>query len=353
MSVISTLRQAAVSLVLIFIPVRAVWASSDTLLVRYQSAFNTIVNLADANERGDFKKAVYTVENTYWGNSIDQNKFNDIITRMATICNAWVKANKVPYSFEDSANFSANLSIFKILKDTIKLSVDGSAFTLLPFEYDFDDYAGKDDWSKMFVTKLLNTHSGNCHSLPFLYNILADELNAKCWLALAPGHIYIRNYSKKDGWYNTELTTGDFPVDAWLTASGYISLQALQSGLYCDTLSNQESIALCLLDLAKCYERQTKNYYDGFIIQCCEKVLAYHPLNAVAMLLKAETTKQIYERQKLEKNKLADSSYVSMEKQYLLLYNLGYREMPNEMYREWLASIIKQKDKYLNKNMLK
>ena len=202
------------------------------------------------------------------------------------------------------------------------------------------------------MTKLMNTHKGNCHSLPYLYKIIADELGAKCWLALAPNHIYIRNYSKKDGWYNTELTSGEFPIDAWLTASGYIPLQAVQNELYCDTLSNQQAITLCLLDLAKGYERQTKNYYDGFILQCCDKVLEYHSADVKAMLLKAETLKRVYEKQKKENSADASGTYNKMEQQYIRLYDLGYREMPEGMYRDWVMSVTKQREKYGNKGLI-
>ena len=64
-----------------------------------------------------------------------------------------------------------------------------------------------------------------------------DELGEKCWLALAPNHMYIKAKTQHIGWYNIELTTGDFPTDAWLMASGYIHLDAVRNGIYTDTLS--------------------------------------------------------------------------------------------------------------------
>jgi hypothetical protein len=91
-----------------------------------------------------------------------------------------------------------NQSVFNVIYDTTYLSADAVMTGYLPFRYSFDDPLGKQDWSNMFVTKLLATHQGNCHSLAYLYKILADELGAKCWLALAPNHIYIKNYSEKN-----------------------------------------------------------------------------------------------------------------------------------------------------------
>jgi hypothetical protein len=203
----------------------------------------------------------------------------------------------------------------------------------------------------MFVTKLLATHKGNCHSLPYLYKILADELGATCWLALSPNHMYIENRCRKIGWYNTELTSGCFPIDAWIMASGYLPLKAVQSGIYMDTLSNQQAIALCILDLAKGYEHKTHNYFDGFILKSCDLSLQYFPLNVQAMLLKAETLKRIYEAQKGKRLPVAKKTFSEMQSIYMKLFDLGYREMPDQMYVQWLQSVGKEQDKYLNKKL--
>jgi hypothetical protein len=200
----------------------------------------------------------------------------------------------------------------------------------------------------MFVTKLLTTHTGNCHSLPYLYKILADEIDATCWLALAPNHMYISNRCQKIGWYNTELTSGDFPIDAWIMGSGYIPIQAIQNGIYMDTLSNQQALALCVLDLAKGYEHHNKNYFDGFIIKCCDLSLQYFPLNVQAMLLKAETLKRVYQKQNKENSHTAKATYKEMQALYVKLFDFGYREMPDQMYIQWLQSVVKERDKYTN-----
>lgn len=245
-----------------------------------------------------------------------------------------------------------NLAIYTILKDTVTVSKgNGQQYYHLPFTYDFTDFFGREQWSNMFVSKLLISQQGNCHSLPYLYKILADELGATCWLSLAPNHMYIKNRCSKIGWYNTELTSGEFPIDAWITTSGYIPLKAIQTGLYMDTLSNQQAIALCVLDLAKGYEFQTKNYYDGFILNCCDLVLQYHPVNSQALLLKAETLKRVYEKQLSDKDSNAKETYNSMESLYVKLFDLGYREMPAKMYMEWLMSVTKQSNKYTNKQL--
>ncbi|MDI9365090.1 MAG: hypothetical protein QM541_09080 [Flavobacterium sp.] len=246
--------------------------------------------------------------------------------------NIYSKNKLTKYRNIDSANYLLHHSTFAVFVDTLNITIHKSIKTLhLPFTFNHTDPLGKQDITNTFVTKLLATHQGNCRSLTYLYKILADELGATCWIALAPGHMYIKNYSEKIGWYNTELTSGTFPTDAWIMASSYIKPEAVKSGLFMDTLSNQQAIALCVLDLANLYERETHNYYDGFILKCCNLVLQYHPVNPMALLLKAETLKKVLIREKSSKFPKPTNTAQQMEATYLKLFNLGYREMPAKM----------------------
>lgn len=272
-----------------------------------------------------------------------------------TVCKAWVDINRLAeYDAPDSLDVLKNYAIWIVLKDTVYLS-DKSPFSI-PYTYDFDDFLGAKDWSKMFVSKLLQKGSGNCHSLPYLYKILADDLGAAAWLSLAPNHIYVKNRCKKIGWYNTELTSGQFPTDAWVKASGYISLDAIRSGIYMDTLSSAQSVALCVYDLAKGYEKQTGNYSDGFILRCCDLALKFYPNYINAIILKAETLKRRFDAlmkakgvqypSQLFYDKEAKVLFDEMEGWYVKAVTLGYYEMPTEMYLDWLVSLKTEKEKY-------
>ena len=328
--------------------------NTDSVAQAYRGALDLLDQLVRQNAPESFKQAVFITENVYLGNSLDYAAFCDKIGQMTVLMKAWMKSNSLSnYRFEDSLNFEKNFAIFTIMKDSISvLNPDkGQLFSTIPMIYDFDDYEGAKDWTKMFVSKLLFTYSGNCHSLPYLYKILADQLGATSWISLAPNHLYIQNRSKKIGWYNTELTSGSFPTDGWIMASGYLPLKAVQSGIYMDTLSNQQSIALCMLDLAKGYEHKTHNYYDGFILACCDSSLQYFPLNVQALLLKAETLKRLYEQQLLHNSTAAKDTYQKMDALYFRLFDLGYREMPPKMYQDWLQSVLKEKSKYQNKRV--
>lgn len=334
----------------------------DTLKEAYEAAFVELQNQLEDRTPLDFKRAVFVVEDAYYKNALDYQDFNNEIQRLTNFCTAWMKANgNINYHQLDSLNFLKNMALYKVLKDTIYYANDkiGSyRITMVahaPYTYDFDDFFGKAEWSKMFVSKLLQAGSGNCHSLPYLYKILADELNATAYISTAPSHFYIKNRSKEHGWYNTELTSGDFPTDAWITASGYISINAIRSGIFMDTLSLKQSIGLCMYDLAKGYEKQKGSNANAFIIRCCNEVLKYQHNNVSAMILKAETLKKMYEAEmKVKKatnpsqlftDARAKKQYDEMQYLYVTALEMGYREMPERMYIDWLTSVEKEKFK--------
>lgn len=311
-----------------------------------------------------FKEAVFLTENAYNNNQLSYQNFNSKIKTLAELCKKIAAQGDLLYDETDKANVRKYWAVFAIMKDSITFTVDSTrSFKTLPYLYDFDDFWGEKDWSKMFVSKLLNTRTGNCHSLPFLYKILCEELGVPAWLAMAPNHTYIKLWTEKIGWFNTELTSGYFPIDAWIMASGYIHLNAVQNRIYMDTLSNKQSIAVCLTDLAKGYERKFGESADlDFILKCANMALDHYPLFVNALLLKAETMKKKFEKtMKVSGAKHASELFFipeskalfdEMEILYFHIYKLGYRTMPKEMYISWLDELQQEKDKYTNQRLI-
>ena len=320
---------------------------ADSIKVKNEALLSQLESLIKTN--GSFREAVFVSEQGYQNKVSPHNYYCDFInsyTKLAKIHFATLKAST--YKQPDSINYLLNLSLFDIFSKSIPIKSNTHSISTTPFFYNYDDPQGDEDFGSTFVTRLLATHYGNCRSLTYLYKILADETGAKCWLSLAPNHIYIRNYNKKTGWYNTELTSGTFPTDAWIAASGYVSADAIRSGVYMDTLSNQQAIGLCILDLVHGYIRQTNNYTDGFVLKSCNTVLQYHSVNPMALLLKAEALKRLWLEEKKNKSVLVPSTYTKMEEVYAQLLKLEYREMPYKVYQQWLKNTSQQKDKFGN-----
>ncbi len=326
----------------------------------YQESYNLLVKMLENPETYSFKKAVFSVENAYNNGILDTIALNNEISFLKTLSNKLLKSRTLQYQGKDKEKVSKYAALFSVLNDSIPIKdAKDNDFVYVPYRYDFNDPFGHENWKNMFVSKLLQTRKGNCHSLPYLYKILAEELGVDANLALAPNHVYIKHKSEKDGWYNTELTSGIFPIDAWLMASGYIHLDAIRNGVYMKALSNQESIALCLVDLAQSHQRQ-EFYSLDFVIKCADKALEYFPNYVNAMILKTEAKGKKIENILASKNtsfsdvnKYPETRKILLEIQSELttIHKLGYRQMPEEMYLNWLVSLKEEREKYTNKKI--
>ncbi len=332
------------------------------ILTPYEKAYQKIERMLKIRKY-DFKEAVFTVENTFLDNTIDREQFDKQILFLSELSKQLTNSRELVYNFEDKEKVKKYASLFSVISDTISIQIDSNRIAKIPpYSYDFSDIWGHNDWSSMFVTKLLDTKQGNCHSMPYLYKILANEIGAEAHIAVAPNHFYIKHKNKASGWYNTELTSGIFPVDAWLMASGYIHLDAIVNKLYMEALSDKQSMALCMVDLAKGYQKKFGVLADNnFIIKCTNTALAYYPNYINALLLKVETKKKLFENIMVEHNTKKPASifhipkakalFTEMSILYSKIHTLGYRKMPEEMYLKWLISLKEERSKYENKKI--
>lgn len=326
----------------------------------YEESYNTLNEMLLDSTKYSFKKAVFSVENAYNNGLLNSELMNSQIEFLKNLTLKVLESNSLKYEGKDKEIVSKCASLFKVVKDSIPIKdKNGEDYIYVPYSYDFDDPFGHKDWNSMFVSKLITTGKGNCHSLPYLYKILAEEIGVDAHLALAPNHIYIKHRNEKDGWYNTELTSGIFPIDAWLMASGYIHLDAIRNGVYMKALNDKESIALCLVDLAQAYQKQ--EFYDlDFVIKCADKALEYFPNFVNAMILKTEAKgKKIesilygHNTDFTDVNKYPETRKILLEiqEQLTVIHELGYRQMPEDMYLNWLISLNEEKEKFANKKI--
>ncbi len=329
----------------------------DTL---YENAFIKLTEILEDKREVSFKDAVFTVENAYLMGSLDTTFVNTKIKFLKILSQKIIENRTLEYQETDKELVEKYASLFSIMKDSIPMENQaGKRFIHLPLTYDFDDVFGHEHWNNMFVTKLLETNQGNCHSLPYLYKILAEELGVTAHLALAPNHLYIKHKIKKGGWYNTELTSGIFPIDAWIMASGYVHLDAVFNGVYMKALTEKESIALCLVDLAQGYQKS--EFYDiDFVIKCADKSLEYFPNYVNAMILKTEAKGKIIndildgyntDFTQVLKYERTKKTFYEIQDELTIIHKLGYRQMPEEMYLYWLVSLKEERNKFANKKI--
>lgn len=301
----------------------------------YKQAFNEQLQMLKGQKPLDFKRAVFLTENAYHKGTLNYQTFCNEITVTGQKLKLLIKQRGL-----EKYKTAGNWAVFTYMTDTLPINNN------TPYTYDFDDFMGDKDWTKMFVTKLMKTHSGNCHSLPYYYKILCKEIGADASLALAPNHVYIKHIDEKGQWTNVELTNGGFPRDQWIIKQMAISVEAIKSGIYMTPLTEKESIAMTMFDLANSYEFEYGN--DEFVLSICDTALTYFP-NCVPLLMsKANCIRDMIEAEKKKQNPNKDfvnNNIALYKKINTRIDDLGYKDMPIELYQEWVQTVENEKAK--------
>lgn len=319
---------------------------------QYRNAYAELLPM----QYGSFsaKKATFIVENAYYEGEKDYSEFEKTIERTGD----FLREKMEDLDLDNKSNLDKNYLLFQFFADTLELK--SKDLRHLPFEYDFEDFWGKKDWSKMFVHKLLLTGKGQCNSLPRLYLILAEEISAKAHLALSPNHSYIKFPDDEGRWHNIELTNNMLSTDAFILNSGFVKAEAIQNKIFMHPMKQQELLSHFFSELALGYIR--KYGYDDFVDEILDTALEIHPNNSTAQLSKANllTVRLKYATEHLDitkKNFQEIKNYpqlVQLYKSVLARYktvdNLGYAEMPAELYEKWLASVNEQETQQLNES---
>lgn len=317
----------------------------DRAKSRYHAAFHELTQMLSGQKALDLKRAVYLVESAY-DTTLQYGSFNRQLGDIAYILGLKMKQERI----KPSDNVGKILTIYQYMTDTIKVKSPAleKTITTFPKTYDFEDFWGRKDYRKMLVSKLINKGSGQCHSLPLLFLLLAEEIGADTHLAFAPNHSFIKFQDKKGRWHNIELTTGVFASDHFMIESGYIKAEALQSKIYLEPISKPDVIAQCLNDLAGGYSRTFG--YDKFTLECSTTVLRYVPnslsahqiasnyYNSLLEYVARQYIQQGRKQSEFRQDGTAMSIYQQAENAIRKIESLGYSEMPAEAYEAWLAS---------------
>lgn len=316
----------------------------------YRQAFIQLEKIIQSDTLS-LKQSIFAIENAYFENKMKFENFNAYLKRYLEICNWKLKKDKHKHD-----NQLAKIYVlYQFFTDTIDyLDTKTKQWKKhYPFKYDFEDYAGREDYSKMFVSKLMATNSGQCHSLPLLFLILAQEWGVEAYLSFSPNHSFVRFKDVDGKIINIELTNGKLTTESWIIGSGYVKAEAIKSQIYLDTISKKKIIAHCFVDLAQGY---TARYcYDKFVLQCANEAINYFPNNIFAQQLKSDyfTLQFDYVLKQIGKPPLKDlpkfpqayDIYKMRNQLYDMVDNLGYEPMSSDAYQKWLQSVQEEKNK--------
>ncbi|MFM7856963.1 MAG: hypothetical protein ACKO96_34825, partial [Flammeovirgaceae bacterium] len=108
---------------------------------------------------------------------MNYDKFNRGINEIVRVIGLQMKADKV----SPTDNMGKIMTLYQFMADTIRVKEPllEKNITTYPKTYDFEDFWGREDLRKTFVSKLMKTGTGNCHSLPLLFLILAEEVGVE------------------------------------------------------------------------------------------------------------------------------------------------------------------------------
>ncbi len=326
----------------------------------FHKALNELQLMLEGEQPLNLKKAVFLSEYAY-DPSLNWQDFESSIDDMVTHLGYYMKEN----GFDMNDNNAKNMAIYNFFSDTLTIRHQGieQPVTSYPLFYDFRDFWGREDASKMFVSKLIKEGTGQCHSLPLLYLILAEEMNTEAHLAFAPNHSYIKIQDKVGDWHNIELTTGTLTSDQFLMQTGFIKSASIFKKIYMSPLSKQEVIAQSVNDLMMGYVR--KFGYEEFVLvgtsvahQHGENSITAHLINhnyyqELFQYIVAQYQKNGMTQKQLKEDEKAIYVYNQMMGSRELIDNLGYADMPADMYESWLKSVKEEGQKQEHRNRMR
>ena len=326
----------------------------------FQASLSELQSMLKGDQPLSLKKAVFLSEYAY-DPSLSWPEFQKSIDAMTTHIGYYMREQG--HDIDD--NGANNLAIYNFITDTLKVRYKGQEqiTTTYPMFYDFEDFWGRQDNSKMFVSKLIKEGTGQCHSLPLLYLILAEEMDADAHLAFAPNHSYIKIQDQLGDWHNIELTTHSLTSDQFIMQTGFVKSAAIVNKIYMNPLSKQEVIAQSVNDLMMNYIR--KFGYEDFILEGTAVALHYAENNITSHLINHNYYQGLFQyivkqykqkglsEQQLNQDEKALYVYKQMMGSRELIDNLGYADMPKDLYESWLRSVEEEGRKQEHRNKMR
>jgi len=158
-------------------------------------------------------------------------------------------ARNIGYRFPIGATSQNKLEVL-----VASLATPGPWNDYRPFTYDLNDPYGRNIKNKLIST-YLDSHKGNCVSMPILLVILGQKLGINMALATAPEHILAKFKNDQGQWINIEATSFGTKSDVSYQQDMGISPKAMNNSIYLRPLDRRESIGVMMGTLMEFYGR--------------------------------------------------------------------------------------------------
>lgn len=318
----------------------------------YYNAFAEIQKMLTGEQPLNLGKAIFLVENAYHDNAYKYEDYQNSIKDIAGLCNEKIEEDNL----DKNDNLVKNMMIFRFISDTLimKDKTTGKKLYHYPVKYNYEDYHSRNSFDSHFVTTLMQTGKGQCYSMPLYYLVLAEEMGAEAYWSFSPRHTFVKIQDDEGKWYNIELTCKGVLSDAHYMNNSYIKAEALQNKIYLEPMDKKNVVAQMLIELARGYYH--KYGLDDFYLQCADTAMEYLDNDLDAIMLKSQyqtrltlTLAHLLNAPKPEdmkaKSPEAYKHFELMQELYRQIENLGYEELPEDLYARWLDYIEKEKVK--------
>ncbi len=334
-------------------PLAQDYSSSEfaTQTKTYSDALQSLKNMLDSKNNLSVAQAFFIIEHAYGGPYLTQNEFDNILKQSVAFIQTWMQQN----GLDINDNIAVYYAIQKFMSEKLHISKEKGAkdnrqeLQIIEhdkFHYDYNDFAAEKDHRNFFLTKCLATGTGQCSSLPALYIVLAEALNVKAYLSLAPQHFlvkypdndrYLRNYEPTSNW---DIT------DKWYLDNMFISREAVQNEIYLQAWNKEQMVADCILQLAFGYLRKFGAADGKFVIDCVKTANEYFPehnnltiyftLSSLYghMLGRTMQEKGITSLNDIVHYPEAMKYYKAWENNEQYIQQLGYQDNPPQLYDE-------------------
>lgn len=312
----------------------------------FRQAYEEIKDMLENKQPISFKRAVFLIDNAYMGGTLNWEWYNQEIKNKLTVFDQMISS-----AGYGKYKTSKNWAIHTYMTDT---TVTPNGYQR--YHYDYANYTND---TTGLVYHLLQTHLGNCRSLPYLYKIWCDEYGASAFLATAPMHVYVRQQDENGVWWNLELTSfyRYMPSEDYI-AQLEISEEARKSGLYMKSLNEQENLVLCLDDLLRYYLQRKDIICDPFVEEVLETAIKFRPISEVQLkrfsclkykLDNALEAKGLNDYSQIGKHPDLIKKFETMDSVGHFIEWTGYRKISEERYQEMTNETEQKRKKYTTK----
>ncbi len=248
-------------------------------LENYQNAFNYLKDMLEGKIPLLLADAYYIAEEAYGNLHLTYDEYKKLIKQSADFIKQWMLENKLNNKNPEHIH----LAIQKFMGDTLYLKnnnpdmVGGLSLSTahVPFFYDYIDYQAEKDLHNYFLTKTLATGTGQCHTLPNVYAVLAEAMGVEASISFVHQHSFIK-YRNNDGTIQNYEPTIDWHMsDNDYTEDLPVMSAAIANKIYLHPLTKQQNVASIIIDMVYSFYREHWTADGKFMNQSLDYAMQY------------------------------------------------------------------------------